>query len=71
MSEIVKVQLPLFPPGATTALIYAEGRSRQIARDLTAAERRLIGHSTVRVFVRARWNGTDWTLIQRVADRDW
>lgn len=68
--ETVKVQLPLYPPGAKEALIYAKGGNHLQTRNLTDAEHAMM-KGELKAFFRARREQGGWVLIARTGWRSW
>jgi hypothetical protein len=67
----VKVQLPLFPGGASEALIYDEQREHTQMRKLDEAEYLLI-RKQPKAFCTAWWSdATGWVLLGRTSNKRW
>lgn len=69
MSEIVKVQLPLFPPDSLDALIY-DKRHKHMTQTPVPGVRRKMG-SSMKAFFHATWDGKAWLIGERVPDQSW
>ena len=71
ITVIVKVQLPLFPPGGQTAQIYDKRKLKRQLRYLSARERELMTDTTKGFFF-ARWShASGWDLLDRAPDQTW
>jgi hypothetical protein len=69
-TEIIKVQLAIVPRGGP-ALFYDQHRRRRLTRQLTGAERQMMGDN-LKAFFNARWTeGTGWHLISRAPFQYW
>jgi hypothetical protein len=73
MSEIVKVQIPLASNDpAALPLIYDRYREHETLQKLDHTTKKLMG-TDVKAFFKAEWRhaSQQWTLGNRVSDRDW
>ena len=75
MSEIVKVQIPLFSsaaPANALPLVYDEGRRHMVQQPLDQATKLAMGDD-VKAFFQAEYDPSAdrWSIGARVKDRDW
>jgi hypothetical protein len=68
---IVKVQIPLFPPGSKTAMLYDKHKKHRQLRYLSPRETELLGDAA-KGFFYARWSHAGgWDLLDRAPDEPW
>jgi hypothetical protein len=72
MSEIVKVQLPLFPARGGDALIYDRERRHMLTRPLSKLDLAKMPRGERKAFFNADWNDRDgWVLFDRAPEQIW
>ncbi len=69
MSEIVKVQLPCWPPEAP-ALLYGQGHKHQTMIPVDDDVKRRMG-TKLKAYFHAEWTGETWAIGERAPDQHW
>jgi hypothetical protein len=70
MTQIVKVQLPLFPPDSDEVLIYDRGKKRMTQATCPPEVRKKMGERH-KAFFHAQWNADTWIIGDRAPDQSW